>query len=342
VIESFALFLQQLSSCGIGLIATLRNDFYPHYQKYLAELFTAAHRYDLPKLSTAALEYIIQSPADLADLTFEELPEQGNLAIRLRDDVTTQADAALPLLEFCLTQLYEASRDDYEKICQQTETPPPDTRLLTHKAYEDMGGLRGSIGKHAEGVYQKLYQEFGTKAENALSQLLGDLTTITQKATESIHQIGNYGFISQPIFLEDYPEKSVERKLIEAFSKVRLFILDGGADKPIQVRVTHTALLTHWSSAQTILQDLKEYIALRERIKQDCNRWHTMGKPTDLLLPAGKRLAEGKELLEEHKDKLLGTKDGENLIAYIDASSQAEQARKDAELAYQQEEQAKE
>jgi hypothetical protein len=201
--------------------------------------------------------------------------------------------------------------------------------MMTWDDYKDIGFLHGAIGNRAEGVYQKLYQALGTKAESALSQLLWDLT-IAQKSAASTYQVVDYGFTSQPIFLEDYPKESVERKLIEAFSnkEVRLFILDGGADKPTQVRVTHEALLTHWSSAQKILQELKEYIALRERVKQDFYRWHTAGKPADLLLPVGKRLAESEDLLENRQDRLLSTKGGEELIAYIKASSQAEQARK--------------
>jgi hypothetical protein len=100
--------------------------------------------------------------------------------------------------------------------------------------------------------------------------------------------------------LSTFPEGSAERSLIEALIHPRARILvaygDGSAAR---VRVAHEALLTHWERAGLQIAADRRDLRIRARIEEDEARWRE-AQPQDragLLLPPGRRLAEGEELL---------------------------------------------
>jgi hypothetical protein len=84
---------------------------------------------------------MIRQPARLAALQFETEAKSGQtLDDRLADDAAKFPEN-LPLLEFVLDALYQSRTDK---------------RLLTHEAYDKLGGLEGAIAKKANDVWTSL------------------------------------------------------------------------------------------------------------------------------------------------------------------------------------------
>ncbi|MGZ8181122.1 MAG: nSTAND1 domain-containing NTPase [Methylobacter sp.] len=312
-IQSFSEFLRRLQNLGVWVVATLRNDFFDRYQEQLALIETfGSHDGEykkLGRLDSAALEDIIRKPAKMADLVFETDASGLSLAARIQQDMAEAIDA-LPLLEFALSRLYEMGKKD---------------KKLTFEAYRQIGALKGAIGHSAESIYQVL--ESGSSEESALRRILWALSKTGNAYREST-------VVSQGASLAEFQEDGPERKLIDSFIKERLLVCDGN-----NIRIAHEALLTHWPRAKKMIDSFLPSMQLRDRLIERAAEWEAKACDPSLLLPSGLPLEEGRGLLE-HMGAIL--EHNTTLINYVKASTQAEQDRKDAELARLHEEQTRE
>ena len=96
------------------------------------------------------------------------------------------------------------------------------------------------------------------------------------------------------------------------------------------VEVAHEALIRGWQRLRGWVDQDREFLRTRERIAAQARLWEDEGKPPDRLLPPGRPLAEGEDLL--------ATRDADldpELIAYIEASAAAAKAEEDAARATQ-------
>ena len=62
--------------------------------------------------------------------------------------------------------------------------------------------------------------------------------------------------------------------------------------------MAHEALLKHWPRLREWVEKNKEYLRARARVSASAARWMDGGKTRDLLLAAGKPLAEAEELVK--------------------------------------------
>jgi hypothetical protein len=114
----------------VRILATLRveylQQFYPFLHSPASPLRTAIQNpYVLAPPGPAALTDMIRRPAQVAGVT---------LADRVADKILQDAGndpGALPLVAFCLKELYDKSAPEH---------------LITLGQYENMGGLHGVIG----------------------------------------------------------------------------------------------------------------------------------------------------------------------------------------------------
>jgi class 3 adenylate cyclase len=74
----------------------------------------------------------------------------------------------------------------------------------------------------------------------------------------------------------------------------------------------------------------REFLRTRERIAAQARLWEDEGKPSDRLLPPGRPLAEGEDLLATRRDDLVA-----DMITYVEASTTAAKAEEDAKRAVQ-------
>ena len=114
--------------------------------------------------------------------------------------------------------------------------------------------------------------------------------------------------------------------LVEALVAARLLVSDEDAGGHVFVRVAHEALLSRWPRASDIVNANRNFLETRARLTADAHRWHSDNRNQDLLLPSGKRLAEGEELLLSRREEV-----DDQVIEYIEASSRAEKEREEKE-----------
>ena len=296
--EALVRLMATLAASGlVWLIATIRSDFFHRCGEVpgFSALKDGLASYELLPPTGPEIAQIIREPARASGLRFEESPDQGRL-----DDVLQEAAAAdpgsLPLLEFVLDALYEAARE---------------SRVLTFAQYRALGGLEGAIARRADEVVEALPPEI----QEALPAVLRALTTVRpgdEKAT------------ARPVAEGEIAAMPTRRALVEALVASRLLVSDEDVTGHVFVRLAHEALLFRWPRAAEIVNANRNFLETRARLKADAQRWLSDNRNTELLLPSGKRLAEGEELLPSRREEV-----GDQIAEYIEASSREQQEREE-------------
>ena len=296
--EVLVRFLAALAGSGLAwVIATIRSDFFHRCGEVpgFSGLKDGLGSYELLPPSGPEIAQIIREPARVAGLRFEESADRGRL-----DDVLQDAAAAdprsLPLLEFVLDALYEAGRE---------------RRILTFAAYQALGGLEGAIARRAD----ELVDALPSDVQEALPQVLRALTTVRP---------GDEAVGALPALRAEVTGTPARRVLIDALVAARLLVSDEDAAGHIFVRVAHEALLSRWPRASDIVNANRSFLETRARLVADAHRWHSDNRNQELLLPSGKRLAEGEELLQSRREEV-----NDRVIEYIEASSRAQKEREE-------------
>lgn len=274
--KNFIVALSALAHSGcVWVIATMRSDFYGRFVEVpeLLHLKQGIGQYDLKPPTPAEISQMIRKPARIAGLRFEEDPNTEVGLDEILRDATVGNPEALPLLQFTLEELYK----------QCTEQG-----VLTHGAYQALGGIEGAIGKRAEEEFKKL----AVRVQAVFPSVLSSLTSIGLKEESPIRR-------RVPIdALITTPENNA---LVKAFVDARLFSTDSADDGTSVVSVAHEALLRCWPRLQAWITENKDFLRTRARIAGAEARWRQEGKHFDHLLPAGKPLAEAKTLLTKRR-----------------------------------------
>ena len=296
--EVLVRLLTALAGSGLAwVIATIRSDFFHRCGEVsgFSGLKDGLGSYELLPPSGPEIAQIIREPARAAGLRFEESPDRGRL-----DDVLQDAASAdpgsLPLLEFVLDALYEAGRE---------------RRVLTFAAYQALGGLEGAIAQRADDVVDALPSDI----QEELPVVLRALTTVRP---------GDEAVAARPALRAEVTGTPQRLALVEALVVARLLVSDEDAVGQVFVRVAHEALLGRWPRASDIVNANRSFLETRARLIADTQRWLLDNRNPDLLLPPGKRLAEGEDLLQSTREEV-----DDHVIEYIDASSRAQNEREE-------------
>jgi hypothetical protein len=279
-------FVDALASLARGgrawVIATLRSDFYPLCARLpeLVELKRGDGQYDLSPPTPAEIGQIVRRPAEAAGLRFEAHPETGAPLGDLLRDAATSDPASLPLLEFTLDELYKL----------RTESG-----VLTHAAYEDLGGVEGALATRADDVFRALAEPERLALPRVLRLLVGLGGGEREAPVRLIAPLDR---------LRATPETAT---LTDALIAARLLTTDQDDAAHWVVRVTHEALLTRWRPVTEWLDRDRELLRYQSRVSAAATQWDREGRRTDLLLQDGKRLEEGTALLRSWGDELHAT-----------------------------------
>lgn len=268
-------FLHAIGRLARGNVALLvlgcRNDFYPHIAACpaLMEGKPKGAHFDLGPPSAAEIAQIIRMPAAMAGLTYGIDPETH---ARLDDVLCANAAAspdALPLLQYCLQELYRLRSADGE---------------LSFSTFQELGGLEGAIGQRAEQVVTRFTEQQTASLARVMSLVV--VLSANEESVTSRH--------APWTSLRNDEEREVVNALIES----RLFVSDLKGDTP-GFGVAHEALLRRWPRMVEWAEAHRAALRVRGVLAQQTARWIAEGRPDDLLLPQGKRLTEARLLQRE-------------------------------------------
>lgn len=278
--QQFMSTVKALASSGhIAFLATLRSDFYPHAQKIesFLELKGERGQFDLLPPGLAAIHRLIVEPARLAGVTFERNDKTGqSLDEKILQDASRDP-AALPLLEYALSELYQ-KRDEA-------------LRRLTFAGYEAIGGVEGAIAERVN----RLFAALPTEAIAALEEILPFLV--------SIDLSGDQAAVRRRAPMSELTATPARTLLVERLVAARLLTTDQQVEAPT-ASLAHEALLSRWDRITDWIRSNREQLNMRARIEQSQQRWTQQSLQSSLLLPAGVPLEEGRLLINSARHLL--------------------------------------
>ena len=163
----------------------------------------------------------------------------------------------LALLAFTLAELYQARQD----------------KVLTLAACQDLGGVRGAIGRRADKIFKRL----GKEARAAVPIVFRELVEVNDAGVATRRRAPLDKAASSPGATE----------LIRAFSsaEARLLVTDRGiADQPI-VEVAHEALFSAWSPLSRWIDERRDDLRLWHQVKAAAKEWRRCGQDPAHLWP---------------------------------------------------------
>ncbi|HRK95360.1 MAG TPA: hypothetical protein PK694_03475, partial [Rhodospirillales bacterium] len=284
-----AQLLEVAQSAAVSVVLTLRGDFMGHA---LANRELSDQLQDsivtIGPMTREELAETILRPAEKTGLAFEP-----GLAETILDDVGDEP-GNLPLLEFLLEALWNERRG----------------AVLHYEAYHKLGRVAGAIAHRADQVFRELDEGERQAAQRLLIRMVrpGEGAEDTRQRS------------AMPV--ADPVAEATIRKLADA----RLVVteLDAASDREM-VEVAHEALIQRWQLLRGWIDQDREFLRTRERIAAQAHMWEDEGRLPDRLLPPGRPLAEGEDLLAKRRVDL-----DADLIAYIEASAAAAKAKEDA------------
>lgn len=266
------------------VLFALRSDFYPRFSE-LAALSDrlATHQYVVKALDDDQLSEVVLAPAAAAGLQLEP-----GLADRIVRDVTGQP-GALPLVQHSLYELWEHRDGD----------------TLTHSVYGEIGGVGGALARRADRTLDELEADDRAVARRLLLSLVRP-----GEGAEDTKQPALLGHLSAPAL----PIASLHR-VTAALADARL-VTTGDRDGDTNVEVAHEALIRHWPTLQGWIEESRDELRTRRRLRQAADAWVDADRSEDLLY-RGTTLSSAREWASDRWDDL-PTTDAAFLRASID------------------------
>lgn len=265
--EESAFFLDSLYAAitdphsPVKLVVTLRADFYdrPLLHPAFSKLMNARTQVVTP-LSPEELEEAICSPASRVGVMLEP-----GLAADMVAEVSAQP-GALPLLQYALTELFEARRD----------------QSLNHEAYRKLGGVSGALARKAEEVMTGL----SPAGQEAAGQMFLRLVTLG----EGVEDTRRRTLQSELLALGERNQGMEEA--IQAFGAARLLSFDRDpVTRTPTVEVAHEAILREWTRLKGWLDERRGDIRQQRQLAAAAYEWLASGREASYLL-SGARLTQ--------------------------------------------------
>ncbi|MCF4970342.1 nSTAND1 domain-containing NTPase [Nostoc sp. CMAA1605] len=240
------------------IVLTLRADFYSYALSYrpFSDALQGAVQ-NLGPMNHKELRRVIEQPAKQMRVGLET-----GLTKQLIAEIDQQP-GSLPLLEFALTQLWAKQQN----------------RLLTHQAYQAIGGVEEALANHAEAVYAQLPAADRLRAQQIFIQLvrLGN-------ETEATRRLANREEI-----------KSENWNLVTHLASSRLVVTNRNESTGEEtVEIVHEALIRNWGRLEHWLLTNGEFLRWREQLRIAIAQWENSSHDQGALL-RGKPLIDAQE-----------------------------------------------
>ena len=244
----------------------------------LGHILTSQRVYMLGQMDVERLRQVVDASVDsLPGLRYEP-----GLTDRILAEVDT-APGALPSLGLLLQLLWERRRGG----------------LLTHQAYDELGGISGVLSVYAEGVYAQCVRPEDVEAAQRLFTRLVRRAWGAGFATRRIVQRSELG--------DD------EWRIAQQLAGARLLVIGHEAEGTATVELTHATLITGWPRLAAWVAEGHEFLTWRESLWHDVARWESSGRAPGLL-PAPETLETALRWLSTRSSEL-----GEEERAYLEA-----------------------
>ena len=297
----------------LKIVATMRADFLdqldPSPANALASL-TQKHRPLITQMQPEALRQAIEKPAAQHGVVFE-----AGLVAEIAQAVQGRA-GYLPLLQYTLDLLWESEVAD----------GGINDRTLNIDSYHRLGKVEGALQQRVTEIYRALSPDEQRAAKRVFLRLVdigGDAAAET-----------DWKPVRQRAARSEFDDE-IEKKVLDQLIQARLLVSDVPmvANGPGQtmtagpktadgleatVDIAHEILLTSWDLLKEWIEQNREAIALRNRLKSDVRQWRAH-KPDDELW-SGVKLAKATALQSDPTfNRVLGGF-GSEATAFVEAS----------------------
>src|SRR5450830_534257 len=266
----FTRVLEQLARAGTLVVLACRNDFYPSLIA-LPELMALKSRgghFDVEAPMGFDIAQMVRQPASAAQLTFETDAATGASLDDVLCDAARASPDALPLLQYCLDELYRQRGDEGQ---------------LRFDVFRRLGGIEGALGVRAEQIVAAL----PATQQAALPHVLSLLVDIGEEQSAVTARRPAWSALTS----------EAQRELVAALVEARLFVSELAGDIP-SFGVAHEALLRRWPRVVEWIERHRHALQIRTRVAAQAERWQAAGRPRDLLLPEGMQANQARGLLE--------------------------------------------
>ncbi|MGW0366711.1 nSTAND1 domain-containing NTPase [Streptomyces sp. NPDC002990] len=253
----------------VRVLTTLRADFleaalaHPRLGPVLSDSVRA-----LGPLGPEQLREAVTAPVD----AIPSVSYEPHLADRILADTGTEP-GALPLLGFTLDLLWRRQSGG----------------RLTHRAYEELGGVTGALGAQADELWAAHVPERDEAAARRLFTQLVRVPLGSAAATRRMVLRGDVG--------ED------EWRIARTLATTRLLVTGRDAEGADTVELAHEALITGWEKLAAWAAEDRSFLDWRESLRHDMDRWERGGRARELL-PATAAMAGAQRWLRERGSEL--------------------------------------
>jgi serine/threonine protein kinase len=238
----------------VRVVVSLRSDFLDRVSEdpaFVAEV--TAGMFFLTTPTRDGLKDALVQPAEMAGYQFETPMMVDDMLAHLE---TTPG--ALPLLQFAASKLWER-RDNVQK-------------LLTHSAYQSMGGIAGALATHADATVADMQPPTQALARAVFLRL------ITPERTRAIVSLAELSELA--------PAAGEIQRLVDRLVSARLLVVsstgEGGVGSTT-VEIVHESLIHSWPALRRWLEETSEDSAFIDLLRTASKQWNGRGRPVGLL-----------------------------------------------------------
>ena len=259
----------------VKIILVLRADFYNFMLKY-RELVERANQatFNIPPMNEAERKAAIEKPVQKADRRFE-----AGLVERIIQDVKDAA-ADLPLLQFALTELWKRQTGD---------------GVLTHVAYDAIGGVPGAIARHAQRVYQKLNAFEKDQTRVLFTRRLVKVPEPEKAIKESTRRHINLGDL----------DETTQQLITQTLAGEGLLVT--GRDEATgerTVEIVHESLIQHWNQLLDWLTQDQVNLRIHQALIEAVEIWERF-KRKPAMLYRGEHLRQAQNWAKGQSKELI-------------------------------------
>jgi WD40 repeat protein/DNA-binding SARP family transcriptional activator len=219
----------------------------------------------LGPMTRAELARAIEMPAGKQGISFE-----AGLLDRILEDVGAEP-GKLPLLQFALTALWEQRTDG----------------LISHVAYDEIGGVKGALTYYADEVYEALDPDAQEGARLSFLQMVHP-----GQQTEDTRRIAHRSDLGE-----------TEWEVVQRLANARLVVTGRNPAGQETAELAHEALIQGWVRLNDWIEDNRAFRTWQERLRASLRQWQASEHDESALL-RGVPLSEAEGWLGERAEQL--------------------------------------